>query len=288
MPTQDRSQRPRGFMAGRPQEWSDFERRHGLFLERYTNLQAALQAVFARTLTTSSKADRLIFLLSRLCVEDFEEIFLLAANGHGMGALKILRGMYERVVTARHLQHNPNEADDFLDYHWVQRHRLLSELRASFGEAFLAETEDRAKRVEEIQREYDRVKDRFKINKCKVCKTTQINFSWNKLSLVAMAEKTGGALRSLTYAAYYLPLEQVHSTMGAILARLRDSSGGVTYDEAPQRAQSDTALQFGHLLVLNALGLQGDHFDLPAAKPLLDQAFQDYRDIWLREEPGAA
>src|SRR5712691_5867698 len=58
------------------------------------NLYATAKQVFLRTMRSNKPADRLGFHLGRICVEDFSEIFLLAGNGHGIGALKILRGMY--------------------------------------------------------------------------------------------------------------------------------------------------------------------------------------------------
>ena len=39
--------------------------------------------------------------LGRICVEEFNEILLLAGNGRGVGALKVLRGMFERAVYVR-------------------------------------------------------------------------------------------------------------------------------------------------------------------------------------------
>lgn len=75
-----------------------------------------LTIAFIRTGQTDKPVDRVIFYFGRLCVEDFVEILLLCGNGYGFGATKILRGMFERVITARYLQSNPQFADDFLDY----------------------------------------------------------------------------------------------------------------------------------------------------------------------------
>ena len=47
----------------------------------------------------SEPIDRVLFWLGNVCREDFSEILLLAANGYGIGALKLFRGLYERVVT---------------------------------------------------------------------------------------------------------------------------------------------------------------------------------------------
>jgi hypothetical protein len=39
-------------------------------------------------------------------VDDFYDIVLLAAHARGFGAMKLLRPLYERVVTALHLMRN--------------------------------------------------------------------------------------------------------------------------------------------------------------------------------------
>ena len=44
--------------------------------------------------------DRVVFFLGRIAADDFGEIIILSGNGRGIGAYKILRGMYERVVHA--------------------------------------------------------------------------------------------------------------------------------------------------------------------------------------------
>src|SRR5262245_29763237 len=57
---------------------------------------------------------RVVFYLGWICIDDFGEITVLAGNGRGIGALKILRGMYERVVTAFYLAKVPAEARNFI------------------------------------------------------------------------------------------------------------------------------------------------------------------------------
>ena len=80
------------------------------------DLYSTAEKVFLRNVQSDKPADRVGFYLGRICVEDFSEIFVLAGNGHGVGALKILRGMYERAVTSAFILANPDQADDFLEY----------------------------------------------------------------------------------------------------------------------------------------------------------------------------
>jgi hypothetical protein len=93
-------------------------------LEEYSKIYVLLQKVFLRTLVHPSDeqirsieglpdshpaviaiedkwlADRVVFYLGRVAADDFSELLILSGNGYGIGALKVLRGMYERVVTA--------------------------------------------------------------------------------------------------------------------------------------------------------------------------------------------
>jgi hypothetical protein len=39
--------------------------------------------------------DKFVYFYGNLVAEDFMEIFLMAANGYGYGAMKLLRSMYE-------------------------------------------------------------------------------------------------------------------------------------------------------------------------------------------------
>lgn len=57
---------------------------------------------FENTATT----DRLVFFLGRIAAGDFGEIIVLSGSGRGIGAYKILRGMYELVVHAVYLNKN--------------------------------------------------------------------------------------------------------------------------------------------------------------------------------------
>jgi hypothetical protein len=105
------------------QEWGHFANSHQLFLKCFPNLQAALRTAFIRKGTLVQLVDRIIYFTGRLCAEDFMEVLLLCGNGYGIGAMKILRGMYERAVTARYLHANPpsaiTERRGGFDTHWL-------------------------------------------------------------------------------------------------------------------------------------------------------------------------
>jgi hypothetical protein len=96
-------------LFGDPAEWENFERRNPEFVKRIGNLVNTIKLAFS-SLLLREPLDKILFLLDRLCAEDFSEILLLCGNGYGIGAEKLLRGMYERAVTATYLSQHPEEA----------------------------------------------------------------------------------------------------------------------------------------------------------------------------------
>jgi Family of unknown function (DUF5677) len=261
-------------IVGIPEEWKHFKQRNERFLQRFHHLESALNIAFGRKIAESETIDRIIYFTGRLCAEDFNEIYLLCGNGYGIAALKLVRGLFERTVTVRYLSMHPEEAADYLDYHWVRQHKLLKAIDETFGPELLPQ-----EKREEIEREFQLVRDRFLISDCKECKTTRVNHTWNKLDIVAMAKRVG-EVGKLIVPAYYTPLREAHATVEAIFSRLDPNQDGLFFDGGPQRKVADQALITAHNLILNNLELQKDHFKLTNLEEPLQQCLQDFLDIW--------
>ena len=134
-------------------------------------------------------------MLGRHVPEDFSEILLLCGNGYGIGALKLLRGMYERVVTMAYLLKHPEKAQDFVDRHLIEKQKCLNHLRMDgddpakyFGEAELAEIAEAA----------GRTRDRLPKD------------SWTDLDLRSMARVVG--LEGYYTIFYHWPTLHTHPT----------------------------------------------------------------------------
>jgi hypothetical protein len=67
------------------------------------------------------------FLLIGSATTEFEEIMVLALNGYGSGANKLLRAFYERTVAIQYLMKRPEKIKQFVDYSNVHWHKLLKE-----------------------------------------------------------------------------------------------------------------------------------------------------------------
>jgi len=235
-----------------------------------------MDAAFKRTLTQSAPIDRFVFGYGRLCCEDFMEVFLLAANGYGMGAIKLLRTLYEHAVTLYYLSEHQDELDNFYDYSYVTEHKLLKPIRETYGSHAFENTSIREKEVEE---RFSNVRERFTITDCKQCGTTRLNHTWNKLDFVSMA-KQAGPLSALILHAYYGPLTQAHSHLATLASRLALlERGGIGFVSDAQRNESDVALVTAQEIMLCVLEVQKKQFDIVGLQEKLQVCRKDLDDI---------
>src|SRR5260370_9495160 len=196
-------------LYGFPEEWRAFANRHLEFTARFENLAKAIDITFQRIHQTTGLTERTIYFLGRLAVEEFMEILLLCANGYGIGAQKLIRGMYERAVTARYLFKHPEETDNYLAFHRVTDHKLMVAIQSTMSPDIFSQEQ-----VEKIKRKFEAVKDRFMVTDCKTCKTTRPNHTWSKADVVSMAREAEDLWR-FVLPPYYVPPREFPSTMRA-------------------------------------------------------------------------
>jgi len=268
-------------LYGFPEEWKAFATRHLEFTKRFENLAKAIDITFQRIHKTTGPTERTVYFLGRLGVEEFMEILLLCANGYGIGAQKLIRGMYERAVTARYLFKHPDETGNYLAFHRVTDHKLMLAIQSSMNPGGFS-----GEQIERIKREFDSVKERFIVTDCKTCRTTRLNHTWSKTDIVSMARESEDLWRFIV-PAYYLPTREFHSTMGAIFSRLDPDAAakdeGLIFDGAAQRDRADQAIITAHTILLNVLDLQRECFQITELEPLLQTCFEDFRAI-LKEQ----
>jgi hypothetical protein len=271
-------------LYGFPEEWKVFAASHLEFTKRFENLAKAIDITFQRVHLKTGPTERTIYFLGRLAVEEFMEILLLCANGYGIGAQKLIRGMYERAVTARYLFTRPEETDNYLAFHRLTDHKLMVAMQSTMSSEIFSQAQ-----VEKIKRQFEAVKDRFMVTDCKTCKTTRLNHTWSKVDLVSMARKSEDLWR-LIVPAYYLPTREFHSTMGAIFSRLDADAAedkGLIFDGASQRDRADQAIITAHTILLNILDLQRECFQIKELEPLMQTCFEDFRAV-LKEQSDRA
>jgi hypothetical protein len=269
---------------GYPEEWAAFSKSHQEFLKRFKNIEKAITVAFVRIRQTTRPLEKMIYFQGRLVVEEFMEILLLCGNGYGIGAQKLVRGMYERAVTGRYLMQHPEEVDNYLDFHRVTDHKFLIAVEQSMGKDVFS-----AQQADQIRKDFAEVKAQFVVPDCKVCGTTRMNHTWSKVDIVSMARMTE-SLWPFIMPGYYMPMREAHSTIGAIFSRLDPQAAandeGLIFDGELQRDRAHTALFTAHLILLDALELQREFFKIAELETVMQTCIADYTEMWKGERPS--
>ncbi len=266
---------PQQFRLGSRDSEERFRKRCRGFFEGSAILERALELAFKREFETSDNATAIIYFIGSRCEEDFREIGLLAANGHGWGATSHLRGMYERAVAAAYLTTHPAEVDAFWEFDFVRRWRAAQKIKETFN----INAEDEA-RLAELKTKYDAVVDQFRVSACPKCHTTRINGAWHKLHFVALAG-TVGQLGRLIVPAYYMPLAQAHGTFASTAYRFAENRDGSFFiDQAASEDEAARSFRFAHLIMLTVLMIQNERFEVPELAEALENAWEHYKVGW--------
>jgi hypothetical protein len=262
---------------GFPEEWQSFQNRHPELIEKLKPLFETLNKVFIREMKSEEPADKVIFYLGRLAVEDLMEILLLCGNGYGIGGMKILRVLYERAVTLRYIAKNPKKAEDFLDYHHVHLGKLFNHARRIFGNDMKLSSEQ----IADIQSNYDAMKEKYKEIFCAKCGSTRIRMSWSELDILSMAREA--ELDNLYLQCYYEPLLQAHTTVSSLIYRLKwRGDYGLTFDEGAQHKKADLTLIAAHNLILYVIKVVNEYFKM-GLDDEIEKCFEDFLLVWKKE-----
>jgi len=74
--------------TGFPERWAAFNQRNATFVaDCYPGLLATSDKILNRPVSIKTIADDIVFLLGRTSFEDYCELWVLAGNGYGIGAL---------------------------------------------------------------------------------------------------------------------------------------------------------------------------------------------------------
>jgi hypothetical protein len=251
-----------------------FSERHEAFFESFPRLNAAIDAAFDRTITGNGPLHPAVFYLGIRTVDDFLAILVLCANDLALPAQGLIRSMYERVVTAAHLHANPDDAGDFAEFEVIERRRAAQQLKEAIG--IPPELEASFQQIEE---EYQRVKSRFETN------LGRIRQRWSKTSFVELAKNQERLAELLVYA-YYVPLQQAHSTLRSATAVLHEADGTFAL-RTDFTELSDEVFRLAYLLLIHALAIQAQHFAEPAIEAAVERAADDYLTIYSAKDAAS-
>lgn len=263
---------------GRPALCARFIAEHPKFVTNLASLYQTMNKVFVREGAGVEAADTLLFFMGRKCCEDFLEILLLAANGYGTGALKLLRSLFENAVTAAYLSSHPDEVERFLDFHIIHMHRLYDNLKKMVGEdAFKAAVPAEVIRINE--EEYKRVKPIFQTTDCKKCGTKKLQQGWTKHGPEQLVQMVLGGYKSMYHESYLMPMLQLHTTAMSVMEQIKTVDGKLTIDFEKSMKLAEDALFGAHRLIVEVLTTQNNHFSLGLDEDLT-MRLQEFVDSW--------
>ncbi len=220
---------------GTQQQWEQIDSRIPGAIEIVNRYSDLTENIASASVPLKSLADKIIFGLSRVCIEESQEILLLATNGYPSGASKLLRGFYERTVTVLYLKKHPEKAERFQHYAAIQEHRVLAAARKLFSDEQL-NAAWKTVRVADIEASYVKFKAEFQRTKCKACKTMELAHSWD-VDLGTMADRVDEGMPDLYLSSYTVPTLRAHATFASAYANMTESEDRVVYSfEHPDAA----------------------------------------------------
>jgi hypothetical protein len=251
---------------GFPTAQQDFQKENDLFFQKFPALCDTMGHILDRTFNTFNLTDRLLASMGHVAHEEFFEIFILAGNGLGIGAMKLLRGFYEMVVIMADFVKRPTDAESFLDFHYINEHKAIIEhakKRGQLGILGLSTVQ-----IQGIEDNYQRVKGSFK-------------GSWHSLNLSDMADDVDRNLSVLYSSCFLLPTFLAHTTAAAVVSRTRIDSGTgrLAYDKDAQKKMARSALVGAHNLLLRSLDIVNDYFKLGLDAEISDRC-KDFMQAW--------
>lgn len=228
------------FEFAETKESQEFFSRNPTFYPAFETLNSLCNKCFGRAYTPTKQLDEIVFGLGQSCRDDFFEILFLAVGGHGVGAMKLVRGLYERAVTLANLIRNPQKAGRFINFAAINERKLANTALKFFSKAEIEKAISTT--FAEIESHYLKAKHFF---------GGKSPSRWD-VDFVSMVNTVGGSYPEYYLAAYALPNIQIHASLAsAFRVRGLDS-----------RNKADLALALAHGIMMLVIREQNTYFSL--------------------------
>jgi hypothetical protein len=262
------------YVCGHEDEWNYFGATYRAVIPALTEAHDTFLSLL-KSAKPETEHQRILCLLSQMCLKEFEEILLLAANGYGGGAIKLLRAFYERVVTLHYLATKPDKMQQFEDYTWVHWHKLLTEATSIQADMTVSE-----QMQQDIKERFEAVKASFMVDQCKPCNKKTLQGSWTKKPVGDQASAVSEPLRKLCFNAYLRPTFYLHTTYLG-MTWLCDTSGEAIkiYGSKIEHATAREVLPLSHILLVHAADVANDFYQLGQNEQIKKIA-KDWKDLW--------
>ena len=125
---------------------------------------------------------------------------------------------------------------------------------------------------EKIEEDYERVKDQFLDTKGR-------SLSWTLLDTYSLAKQAGHDLDIVSVNAYVMPNLHIHASTTDLNRKVPQGDGTYKFDNGPQEQHADSALLSATHLLIVALYLQEDYFQL-GIRPQIDAVQLGFANSW--------
>ena len=156
------------------------------FFQSSAGFQDALNSLVNRAYENAETWQRVVLNLGMLVGVSGMEVVTLVGNGFGQGAMKIVRGLIENAINAEFLRIEPSRCADYLDWHWIEQHKLLNWAKERNPPLF-GRIPDEVKIA--IADNFNKVRGRFEYTNPDGKK--RLREIWCELNLADRATKTG-------------------------------------------------------------------------------------------------
>lgn len=252
----------------------EFSQRNRAFWPAFQRLLALTNDCFGPRPTFRNRTEDVVFHLGEACRDDFLEIAFSAAHAKAGAALKLVRGLYERAVTAEYIRQHPEKADRFLKWAGVQEFkgakRALEVVTPEHLDTVLAVI---GTSFADMKKRYEEVKSEFQMTLCDKCKTKGMAPWWDK-DFTTMAGSVGEPFKKVFLLGYTIPTLQVHATPASAFGRDPLARG----DSAAKHV-ADRYLAWAHLIYVAALNSQNELFSL-GLETQINGCWADMNNIW--------
>jgi hypothetical protein len=203
--------------------------------------------------------------LTRMTGFGMNDVLVLCGNGSGIGAMKIVRGMFEMSLIAEYLRRNPSEISDYVEFGPVLAWRRLQSIPEKERKKLTAEE------LKQLEDEYNSVKARFTNS------TGKVRNQWTTKSLGKMSEELK---RSDQYDLVYgLACSLHHANFEGLMGHCDTKDGKLKMDGPPSFAWTGAALIAAHTYLLFALDTLNECLQL-GFDDKLKAASKDFDTVW--------
>jgi len=265
------------FHFGATPESDAFFDRNPRFYPAFERLMTLANKTFGREHKPKNRTEQIGFSLGETCRVDFLEIVFLAVHGFGIGASKLLRGLYERAVALAYMIKHPEKAERFVRYGAIQEYKamvaaleLVSE--KEFDEAMAPKTT-----AAQIREYREMVKPDFQVELCRECHHLGTASSWDEKGVLAQVQDVGGPYGKFYLGSYAIPNMHVHASL---------TSAFQEYDKDPEeervkqrRHEADFALLNAWALLLMVVRSQDSLFAL-SLEAEIEACEKEWGEVW--------